>query len=57
MQGSGWSFIGKSYGCPFCFDKGFAKFVSEGDSLQVIEGMCDPDVPLDRIGNYMEAIR
>jgi ribonuclease HI len=41
----------------FCFDMGFAKIVSEGDSLQVIEGMCDPDVPLDRIGHSMEAIR
>jgi hypothetical protein len=41
----------------FSIDMGFSKIVSEGDSLQVIKGMCDPDAPLVRIGHYLETIR
>jgi hypothetical protein len=41
----------------FCIVMGCSKIVSEGDSLQVIKRMCDPDALLDRIGHYMEAIR
>jgi hypothetical protein len=31
--------------------------VSEGDSLQIIKGVCDSDYSLDRIGHFLDAIR
>jgi ribonuclease HI len=41
----------------FCKEMGFSKIVSEGDSLQVIKGICDPDSPFVCIGHYVETIR
>jgi ribonuclease HI len=41
----------------FCFEMGFTNIVSEGDSLQVIKGLCVPDFFIDRIWHFMEAIR
>jgi ribonuclease HI len=41
----------------FCCEMGFSNIESEGDSLQVIKGLCTPDFSLDRIGYFMEAIK
>jgi hypothetical protein len=40
-----------------CCDLGYVNIVSEGDSLQIIKGVCDSDYPLDRIGHFLEAIK
>ncbi len=41
----------------FCCELGYVNVVSEGDSLQIIKGVCDPDYSLDRIGHFLDAIR
>jgi hypothetical protein len=41
----------------FCCDMGFVNIESEGDSLQVIKGLCKSDFSLDRIGHFMVAIK
>jgi ribonuclease HI len=41
----------------FCCDMGFVNIESEGDSLQVIKGLCRPDFSLDRIRHFMDAIK
>jgi len=41
----------------FCCELGYVNVVSEGDSLQIIKGVCDSDYSLDRIGHFLDAIR
>jgi hypothetical protein len=36
---------------------GFVNIESDGDSLQVIKGLCSLDFSLDRIGHFMDAIK
>jgi hypothetical protein len=41
----------------FCCEMGFVNIKSEGDSLQVIKGLCSPEFSLDTIGHFMDAIK
>jgi hypothetical protein len=41
----------------FCCEMSFVNIESEGDSLQVIKGLCSPEFSLDRIGHFMDAIK
>jgi hypothetical protein len=41
----------------FCLDMGFAKIVSEGDSLQIIKGLSVPESHQGWIGHFLLAIR
>jgi hypothetical protein len=40
----------------FCKEMGFSKIVCEGDSLQVVKGICDPGSHYVRIGQFVDAI-
>jgi len=40
----------------FCLDLGLANIVCEGDSLQVIKGICNEDGQQDRIGHFLLGI-
>ncbi|XP_062149801.1 uncharacterized protein LOC133858359 [Alnus glutinosa] len=40
----------------FCLEMGLAKIISEGDSLQIIKGLCAQDNQLDRIRHFLLAI-
>jgi ribonuclease HI len=41
----------------FGYEMDFVNIESEGDSLQVIKGLCNPDFSLDRFGHFMDAIK
>lgn len=41
----------------FCCEIGFVNIESEGDSLQVIKGLCSLEFSINRIEHFMDAIK